>query len=189
MNCDILTFGLPCALEFGHASPCRPTINFGRLIHDLRDRMRERWNRVLPVGDLLSDRWEKARYLGWGEGSSVYDSCLVLGDVRVGAGTWVGPFTVLDGSGGLEVGDHCSISAGVHIYSHDSVRHALSGGVEPIERSPTRIGSRCYLGPHAVVCKGVTIGDGCVVGAHSVVMSDLPPGSKAYGAPAKVRGT
>lgn len=189
MRCNILTFGLPCALDLGHSSPCRPTIDLLQELSHLRNRMRSKWNRVLPIGDLLSDRWEKAKYLGWGEGSSVYDSCVVIGDVKVGANTWVGPFTVLDGSSGLEIGDHCSISAGVQIYSHDSVRRALSGGVEPIELAATSIGSRCYLGPHAVVAKGVTIGDGCVVGAHSVVMEDLPPWVRVFGAPAKQRGT
>ena len=91
------------------------------------ERVREQWSRSLPFADYLVDRWKKARELGFGEGSSVYDSVLVLGDVRVGKGTWVGPFAVLDGSGGLEIGDNCSISAGVQIYSHDTVAWAVSG--------------------------------------------------------------
>jgi carbonic anhydrase/acetyltransferase-like protein (isoleucine patch superfamily) len=33
--------------------------------------------------------------MGFGEGSSVYDSCLVLGDVRVGKNVWVGPLLSL----------------------------------------------------------------------------------------------
>ena len=33
-----------------------------------------------------------------------YDSVLVIGDVQVGKNTWIGPFVVLDGSGGLEIG-------------------------------------------------------------------------------------
>jgi len=155
----------------------------------LREQTRRRFNRVLPIGDYLSDRWEKASYLGFGEGTSIYDSSLVLGDVRVGRGTWIGPFTILDGSGGLEIGDFCSISAGVQIYSHDTVRWALSGGKAEPDRSPTRIGSRCYIGPNTVVAKGVTIGDGCVVGANSLVLRDIPPGSKAFGTPCQVTGT
>lgn len=147
--------------------------------------MRRDWDRALPLADLVVDRWERARMLGFGEGSSVYDGCVVLGDVRVGRHTWIGPFTVLDGSGGLQIGDHCSISAGVQLYSHDSVRKALSGGKDPIERAPTRIGDRCYLGPNVIVAKGVTIGDGCVVGANSVVLRDLPAGCRAFGNPCR----
>lgn len=140
------------------------------------------------MADHFVDRWEKARWLGWGDGSSVYDSCLIIGDVRVGAQTWVGPFTVLDGSGGLEIGDHCSISAGTQIYTHDTVAASLSGGVATVDRRATRIGSRCYIGPNVVITMGVTIGDGCVIGANSLVMDDVPTGMRAWGTPCRVIG-
>lgn len=151
-----------------------------------REEVNARFRRTLPFGDYVVDRWEKARALGFGEGASIYDSALVIGDVTVGAQTWIGPGTVLDGSGGLSIGAYCSISAGVQIYSHDSVTWATSGGVAPIEHAATRIGDRCYIGPNTVVAKGVTIGDGCVVGAGSVVLSDLPAGSRAAGAPCRI---
>lgn len=146
------------------------------------------WHRALPFGDLVADRWERARALGFGSGTSIYDSALVLGDVQVGEHTWIGPFTVLDGSGGLSIGSYCSISAGVQLYSHDTVLWAVSGGVAEPDRAPTRIGSRCYIGPNTVVAKGVTIGDGCVIGAGSLVLHDIPMGSKAFGVPCLVRG-
>ena len=154
----------------------------------LREKTMRQWNRCVPLDDLFTDRWEKARYLGFGEGSSIYDSSLVLGDVKVGENTWIGPFTVLDGSGGLEIGSFCSVSAGVQIYTHDTVKWALSGGKEESERTPTRIGSRCYLAPNSIIAKGVTIGDGCIVGANSLVLGDIPPNSKAVGTPCKVVG-
>lgn len=148
-----------------------------------------RWNRSLPFADLVVDRWERARALGFSPGASIYDSALVLGEVRVGENTWIGPSVVLDGSGGgLEIGSFCSISAGVQIYTHHTVRWSLSGGRELAERASTRIGSRCYIGPLAVVSKGVTIGDGCVIGAHSLVNSDIPANSKAFGVPCRVVG-
>lgn len=150
--------------------------------------LRDRWNRSLPFNEEISDRWGRARSLGWGEGTSIYDSALVLGDVRVGEGTWIGPFVVLDGSGGLEIGSFCSISAGVQVYTHDTVMWAVSGGRAPAERAPTRIGSRCYIGPNTVIARGVTIGDGCVIGANSLVLKDVPAGSKAFGTPCRVVG-
>lgn len=153
-----------------------------------RRQLHSRFNRTLPFGDYVVDRWEKAKELGFGEGTSVYDSSVILGDVKVGSDTWIGPFTLLDGSGGLEIGSNCSISAGVQIYSHDTVRKSISGGVAPIERAGTRIGSDCYLGPNVVVAKGVTIGDRVVVGANSLVLADIPSGSKAVGTPCRVVG-
>ena len=125
-----------------------------------------RFCRTLPFGDYVVDRWEKARELGFGAGTSIFDSALVLGDVKVGENTWIGPSTVLDGSGGLSIGSFCSISAGVQIYTHDTMQWALTGGQAGPERAPVRIGDRCYIGPLTVIAKGVSIGDGCVIGAH-----------------------
>lgn len=146
------------------------------------------FRRTLPFGDYVVDRWEKARALGFGTGASIYDSVLVIGEVSVGEQSWIGPGVVLDGSGGLSIGAFCSISAGVQIYSHDTVAWAISGGAAAVERAPTRIGDRCYIGPNSVIAKGVTIGDGCIVGAGSVVLADLPPGSRAAGAPCRIIG-
>ena len=167
---------------------------------DFRDRLKAMWaemfgttkrefDRALPFADYIVDRWEKARLLGFGEGTSIYDSSLVLGDVKVGRHTWIGPSTILDGSGGpLIIGDYCSISAGVQIYTHDTVNRSLSGGRAPIETGTTRIGSNCYIGPNTIVEKNVNIGDGVVVGANSLVTKDIPPGKKAFGTPCRIVG-
>lgn len=151
-----------------------------------QQQVQARWNRSLPFGDYIVDRWQKAGELGFGEGSSIYDGALVLGDVKVGKNTWIGPFTVLDGSGCLEIGDNCSISAGVQIYTHDTVKWATSGGAIQPERAPVRIGHNCYIGPNAIISKGVIIGDGCVIGANSLVNTDVPVGQKAWGTPVRI---
>ncbi len=142
--------------------------------------------RVLPFGDYVSDRWEKAQFLGFGTGTSIYDSAHVFGTVIVGSDTWIGPFTILDGSGQLQIGSNCSISAGVQIYTHDTVKWAVSGGTAEYEHAPTSIGDNCYIGPNTVVAMGVTIGDGVIIGANSLVLSDIPSGARAYGSPAQV---
>jgi len=149
--------------------------------------VQQRYERTLPLADYVVDRWQKAKALGFGEGTSIYDSSLVLGSVKVGRNVWIGPFTVLDGSGGLVIGDNCSISAGVQIYTHDTVKWATSGGSAPVERATVTIGSRCYVGPNAIISKGVTIGDGCVIGANSLVNADVPSGMTAWGTPAKIQ--
>jgi acetyltransferase-like isoleucine patch superfamily enzyme len=162
--------------------------NLVALYEDLQGRMRERWNRDLPFSEMLFDRWERAKSLGFGKGSSIYQNSYVYGNVTVGQNTWIGPFTILDGSGGLSIGDHCSISAGVQIYTHDTIRWALSGGKEKYQYGTTKIGSRCYIGPNTIIGKGLTIGDGCLIGAHSLVLEDIPAGSKAFGTPARIEG-
>ncbi len=160
-----------------------------KLHHARREEIRAKYARSLPLADELVDRWERARFLGFGEGSSVYDSALVIGDVKVGSHTWIGPQCLIDGSGGLAIGSHCSIAAGVHVYSHDTIDWALSGGQAPYRRQATRIGDACYIGPHAVIAAGAHIGNHCLVGALSLVKRDLPDGSVAVGCPARIVGS
>lgn len=153
-----------------------------------RAEVHDRYDRTLPFGDYVVDRWTKARSLGFGEGTSVYDTAHIFGSVSVGANCWIGPFTILDGSGGLTIGDNCSISAGVQIYSHDTVEWAISGGKAPYRHAPTRIGNNCYIGPGSIIAMGVSIGDGCIIGAGSLVIHDIPAHSKAFGSPCKRQG-
>lgn len=154
----------------------------------LRHNVRTEFNRDLPFQELLNNRWERAKELGFGEGTSIYEESYVFGTVKVGKRTWVGPGTVLDGSGRLEIGDCCSVSAGVHIYTHDSVEWAISDGRAEYDRAPVKIGNGCYIGPHSVIAKGVTIGDHCVVGALSFVDQDVPSYTKVAGCPARKIG-
>jgi acetyltransferase-like isoleucine patch superfamily enzyme len=158
------------------------------LHQQLRGYYRNQFARSLPLGEELTNRWERAQFLGFGQGASIYDSALVFGDVKVGAGTWIGPNCILDGSGGLQVGSTCSVASGCQIYSHDTVDWALSGGQRPYQRRPTSIGNACYLGPQAIITAGVRIGNHCLIGALSLVKRDLPDFSIAVGIPAKVVG-
>ena len=152
-----------------------------------RSRVKKKFNRFLPFSDYLVDRWEKAKSCGFGEGTSIYDNVLVLGDVKVGKNTWIGPNCILDGSGGsLVIGDNCSISAGVHIYTHNTVQKALSAGLESIATQSVFIGNNCYLGPNAVIAMGSCIEDGCI-GALTLVNGDKIPPIQKHGIPATIR--
>jgi acetyltransferase-like isoleucine patch superfamily enzyme len=158
-----------------------------RIYHLLFLGKKRKFNRGLPFAECFVDRWERAKILGFGKGSSIYDSAIVLGDVKVGENTWIGPFVILDGSGGLKIGSNCSISAGVQIYSHDSVKWAISGGKEKYDYAKTVIGNNVYIGPNVVIQKGVTIGNGVIIGANSFVNKDIPPKALAISrAPLKI---
>src|SRR5262245_23836436 len=123
----------------------------------LQQEKRRDFNRRVSLGDLVTDRKENAREMGFGEGTTCYDNVLILGDVTVGKNTWIGPNVILDGSGGpLTIGDFCSISAGVQIYTHNTVEWSTSLGERPMAKAPTRIGNGVYLGPNSVVSMGVT---------------------------------
>ncbi|WP_213287209.1 DapH/DapD/GlmU-related protein [Bradyrhizobium sp. sGM-13] len=160
-----------------------------RFFQLLAARKKRQFNRRVPIGDLLSERHDNAAAYGFGEGTTMYDNVLVLSDVMVGRNTWIGPGCILDGSGGgLEIGDWCSISAGVQIYTHNTVNRSTSLGAKPIDYLPTKIGHGVYIGPNAVIQMGVTVGDRAVIGANSLVNRDIPPGAKAFGSPARLYG-
>lgn len=151
--------------------------------------LKEQYDRSLPFQDGLFDRFERAKRLGFGEGASIYNSALVFGDVKVGKKTWIGPNVIIDGSGGgVEIGDYCSISAGVHIYSHDSVMWALSGGQKPYDQGKVFIGSNSYIGPQSIIRANTIIGTCCLVGANSYVNRNVKDNAILVGSPGKIIG-
>lgn len=114
----------------------------------------------------------------------------VSGRPEIGDGTWIGAFTVVDGSGGLRIGAGCDVSAGAQIYTHSTVRRCVSGrAFADVDRAPTWIGDHVFLGANAVVLMGVRIGDRAVVGAGSVVTADVPEAAIVAGVPARRIGT
>jgi len=148
--------------------------------------LRQRFARSLPFQDGLLDRWERARRLGFAEGASIYNSAAVFGDVRVGRQTWVGPNCILDGSAApLSIGAFCSIAAGVHVYTHDTVLWALSGGACERRSGEVSIGDCVYLGAQSVIGLGTRIGHHCVVAANSFVNRDVDDRTVVGGTPAR----
>jgi acetyltransferase-like isoleucine patch superfamily enzyme len=160
-----------------------------KIHNDLRNEAWAKWNRILPFEELLFDRWEKAKFLKTKKGANIYHNNYIYGKVKIGEHTWVGPYTLLDGSGGvLKIGKFCSISSGVQIYTHNTVKWALTGGKASYEKDNTTIGDFCYIGPHSIVTMGATIGKCSIIGAHSLVNKKIPPFSIAFGVPAKIVG-
>lgn len=159
------------------------------LYEDQDENQRRDYGQSLPFADGLLDRWERARRLGFGDDANIYNSALVYGDVTVGRGTWVGPYTLLDGTGGgLSIGDYCSISAGVQIYTHDTIMWSLSGGAHEKKTASVSIGDCCYIGSQSIVAAGTNIGDQCVVAANSFVNRDVPDRAIVGGSPAHTLG-
>lgn len=110
----------------------------------------------------------------------------IIGEPVIGEGTWIGAFTLIDGSGGLSIGRGCDVSSGAHIYTHSSVKRCVSGrSFDHIERASVVIGDRVFIGANAVVNMGVTIGDESVIGAGAVVTKDVPARTVVAGVPAR----
>lgn len=112
----------------------------------------------------------------------------IIGEPKIGKNCWIGPFTIIDGSGGLEIGEGTTISSGAHIYSHSAMRRNISNRVYPdIDKKSVKIGKYCHIGPNSTILMGVSIGDNVVVGAGSVVLEDtkIPDYAVVAGDPIK----
>jgi acetyltransferase-like isoleucine patch superfamily enzyme len=160
------------------------------LLTRLRKRMKARFNRHVSTGDLLSDRWDLAKDFGFGEGTSVYDDCLILGGVKVGRHCWIGPGTILDGMHGqLTIGDYVDVGAGAHLYTHNTIERALTGHRAPLFKKATTVGNCCFIAPKAVLAPGTVLGDHCFVAAGSYVEGVFPAFSFIAGNTAKRVGS
>lgn len=110
------------------------------------------------------------------------------GHVNLGYNVFVGPYTVIYGHGGVEIGDNTLIAMHTKIVA---ANHTVPDSTKLIRDQPSillpiKIGKDVWLGAGVTVLGGVTIGDGCVVAAGAVVTKDLPPYSVAMGVPAKI---
>jgi acetyltransferase-like isoleucine patch superfamily enzyme len=110
------------------------------------------------------------------------------GRITLGQNVFVGPYVVMYGHGGIEVGDNTLISMHCRILSSN---HSIPPPNIPIRSQPdillpTKIGRDVWLGAGVTVLGGVSIDDGCVVGAGAVVATNLPSNSVAVGVPARV---
>jgi acetyltransferase-like isoleucine patch superfamily enzyme len=122
----------------------------------------------------------------WIEEGAILDA--FGGSIILGPKVFLGPYVVIYGHGGVNIGDSCLISMHSRILSSNHTIAPVGRDIrlEPDILLPTRIGRDVWLGAGVTVLGGVTIGDGCVVGAGAVVADDLPPYAVAVGAPAKV---
>lgn len=163
--------------------------DFRAMTTRMRQRLKARFNRHVPTGTLLYDRWDLARDYEFGEGTSVYDECLILGDVEVGRHCWIGPFTVLDGAWApLHIEDYTQIGSGAQLYTHNTIEHTLTGGLAKTFGRATHIGRCCFISPLSVIGPGTTIGAHSFVATASYVQGEFPPYSYISGSPARIVG-
>ena len=110
----------------------------------------------------------------------------IVGSLEIGEGTWIGAFTVIDGSGGLTIGRGCDISSGVHIYTHSTVRRCVSiREYNDVDQMPTRLGDAVFVGANATIMMGTSIGDQAVVAAGALVTGDVDARTIVAGVPAR----
>ena len=102
-----------------------------------------------------------------------------------GVSTYYG--SIIDGRGGLRIGDNVMIGPLTMIMTFD---HDFSSAKVPMNKlsvidKPTIIEDNVWIGGNCSILGGVTIGQGSIVADGSVVTKDVPPNSIVGGVPAK----
>lgn len=123
----------------------------------------------------------------------VHPDAVVIGDVRIGAGSSIWPCAVLRGDGGyISIGERSSIQDGSVLHTTPECPttvgdDCLVGHIVHLEGCTLENGS--FVGNGAIVLHRVIVRTGALVGANAVVNNDVevPSGGMALGIPAKIR--
>lgn len=107
-------------------------------------------------------------------------------------------YTILDGTGGLEIGEGTQIGAWVGVFTHSShIAIRLYGNhyqdvpeaeKKGFRKAPVKIGKYVFVGAGARIFPGVTIGDGALISAGAVVSREVSDFEIVAGSPAEVTG-
>lgn len=101
--------------------------------------------------------------------------------VALGTGCIIGRGTILDGRGGLHLGDHVAVSPEALLLSS---AHQVDSPDFLGDLRLTTIGSRSWIASRAIVLPGSRVGEGAVVAAGAVVHGDVLPRTIVAGSPA-----
>lgn len=123
----------------------------------------------------------------------VHETAVLIGDVIIGAGCYIGPNASLRGDFGRII-----VKAGANVQD-TCVMHSFPGKDCIVERDGhvghgavlhgCRIGSNAMVGMNAVVMDDAVIGDSSIVAAAAFVAAkfECPPRSLVIGVPAKIK--
>ena len=122
-----------------------------------------------------------------GQGTTIYNSCELREPRRITIGEFssIGDHCILDGRGGLTIGNSVNFSTGVWIWT---AQHKMNDPDFGEESAPVVIEDFAWLSCRTVILPGVKIGKGAVVAAGAVVTKDVEPFAIVAGIPAKKIG-
>lgn len=128
-----------------------------------------------------------------GQGVNLNDGVVInanRGFVTLGDRSWLGPFCLVYGNGGVTIGKNVLIAGhtSINTVSHTIERCDIPINDQPVAVDRIIIEDDVWVGLNAVILQGVTIGRGSIIGAGAVVNKSIPSWSIAVGVPARVIG-
>ncbi len=123
----------------------------------------------------------------------IHPAATVIGDVTIGPRASVWPRAVLRGDiNSITIGAGSNIQDGAVVHLADDFGVSIGdyvtiGHLAMIHACTIR--DRCLIGMQATLLDDSVIGEESIIGANSLVTrgTEIPPGSLAFGSPAKVR--
>jgi len=123
-----------------------------------------------------------------GDWTTLHDNCLILAGqyARIGEHCWFGQNCVLDGTGGLAIGNGVRVGMYSQIWSHVAAGEQIEGCTLFGER-PVEIEDHVWLVGSCIVASGVTLGRRTVALIGSNITKPWPANSVLAGTPAALK--
>ncbi|MBW4441684.1 MAG: acyltransferase [Plectolyngbya sp. WJT66-NPBG17] len=171
--------------------PVRPSSTFSlpskRYLYDSLKFSVLQWIGKIPLQLLRHFLYTKLYHLTIGEGTVIYNSCHLRAPEKttIGNHTSIGDQCVLDGRGGLTIGNSVNFSTAAWVWT---AQHDLNDPGFAGVSAPVVIEDYAWISSRATILPGVTIGRGAVVAAGAVVTKSVAPYEIVGGVPAKKIG-
>lgn len=158
-------------------------VNMSRIRKDLRFLMLQYVGR-LPSQHARNWIYRWVYKLRMGTGSVIYNSCEIRDPHRIiiGDQTSIGDHCILDGRGGLTIGNSVNLSTGAWVWT---MEHEVNSPDFCSAAAPVMIHDYAWLSCRTIILPGITIGKGAVIAAGAVVTKSVDPFAIMAGVPAK----
>jgi len=140
-------------------------------------------NEVFALG--VSDPKTKETIVGIMKSKGAKFETLIAPHSRIIETTTIGEGCIINGSVGdcVKIGNYVNVMGSM--IGQDSTIDDYSTTTGFTNIASAHIGKRVFLGSHAVILNGKKVGDDAYVCAGSIVFSNVKPGTKVFGNPAK----
>lgn len=121
-----------------------------------------------------------------GNGSRICMKCTIMSPwkIQIGKNTMINEYVLLDGRGGLYIGDSCSISMWAIIYT---ASHLSSSERFQYYSRETRLGNCCWIGARGVIMPGALLADRSIISVNSCFKGESEVNGIYAGNPATLK--